>query len=144
MIMRSLFPTLVIAVISMAASGNTNRLASADRDQQHPDLRLLHADVPMYPQMARVARVSGSVEVRVTISGGLVTSTEVRSGAAVLAHATEDNIKSWRFGESVNTKLTAKFIYELDRRKPSYGQNPRVELELPFKVIIISAPVLGD
>jgi outer membrane biosynthesis protein TonB len=142
--MRNVLSMLTIAVISMAAAGNTDPIARADHDQQHPDLRLVHADVPMYPQMARLARVSGIVEVQVTINNGLVAKTEVKSGAGVLANATEENIKSWRFQESVNTTLTVKFIYQLDKRKPSYGQNPRVELELPFKVTITSAPIQGD
>jgi outer membrane biosynthesis protein TonB len=134
----------MIAATSMAVAGNANQVEGAIHDQQHPDLRLLHAEVPIYPQLARVTRVSGTVEVQVTISNGAVDNTKVKSGAAVLAHATEENIKSWRFAESVNTTLTAKFIYQLDKRKRSYRQNPRVELELPFKATITSSPVLGD
>lgn len=141
---RTLMATLVIAAVGMGTPGSADRSAGADHDQQHPNLRLLHADVPMYPQLARVARVSGTVEMQVTINNGVVTNTEARTGPGILCDATSESIRSWRFAESINTTITTSFTYELDVDKPSYGQNPRVELELPFKVTIISTPVLGD
>jgi len=145
---------LMIAAISTAVLGNSKRLGGTEserssgdekqKNQQHADLRLTHADVPMYPQMARLARVSGVVEVQVTVNNGAVTNTEVKSGAGVLAQATEENVKSWRFAQSANTTFVTKFTYKLDEKKPLYGQNPRVELDLPFRATITSAPVLGD
>lgn len=39
------------------------------------------ADVPLYPPMARIARIAGTVQVKVTIKDGSVANTELRSSA---------------------------------------------------------------
>jgi hypothetical protein len=51
----------------------------------------------MYPQLARTARIFGTVEVQVAVKDGKVVSTEVKSGPPVLAQATVENIRTWRF-----------------------------------------------
>lgn len=140
--MRKLLPTLAIAVI-----GSVLAQTAATQNQQveqHRDLRLEHADVPMYPQLARTARIFGTVEVQVTVKDGKVANTEVKSGPPVLARATVENIQTWRFYHLVNATFTTKFIYQLETKEPLDPQNPKVELQLPLLVKITTVPVPLD
>jgi len=111
---------------------------------QSGDLRVEHADVPTYPTIARTARISGKVEVRVTVKDGNVISTEVKSGPPILARTTVANIQSWRFYPLVNATFTTTFIYELNSVQPLDPQNPKVELQLPLFVKITTLPALLD
>src|SRR5712691_11501908 len=109
---RKKLPTFVILVIGSALA-QTNAPQKTQVERQR-DLRLEHADVPMYPQLARSARIVGTVEVQVTVKDGKVVNTEVKSGPAVLARATAENIQSWRFYPLVNATFITTFIYQLE------------------------------
>lgn len=137
--MKKLLPALVIVVIS-CVTGQTTATQN-QQVEQHSDLRLERADVPMYPQLARTARISGTVEVQVTVKDGKVVNTEVKSGPSVLARATVENIRSWRFYRLVNATFTTKFIYQLETKEPLDPQNPKVELQLPLLAKITAVPV---
>lgn len=111
---------------------------------QQSDLRLEHAEVPGYPQLARTARIFGTVEVQVTVEDGKVVNAVVKSGPAVLAKATVENIQSWRFYSLVNATFITKFIYQLETKEALDPQNPRVELQLPLVAKITAVPVQLD
>jgi len=136
---RKKLPTFVILVIGSALA-QTNAPQKTQVERQR-DLRLEHADVPMYPQLARSARIVGTVEVQVTVKDGKVVNTEVKSGPAVLARATAENIQSWRFYPLVNATFITTFIYQLEMKLPLDPQNPRVELQLPLLAKITAVPV---
>jgi TonB family protein len=157
--MRRLLGMLIVAAISSAAAQTLHEAGhaagfqadkssqNAEAEKQHmqrADLRLEHADVPMYPQLARTARISGTVQVQVTVKDGKVVSTEVKSGPPMLAPATVENIQTWRFHPLVNATFTTKFIYQIETKEPLDPQNPRVELQLPLLVKITAVPVLLD
>jgi len=158
--MRRLLGMLIVAAFSAAAaqtmlheaghaagfqSDKSSQNSEAEkRHTQRADLRLEHADVPMYPQLARTARIFGTVQVRVTVKDGKVVSTEVQSGHPMLAPATVENIQTWRFHPLVNATFTTKFTYQLETKKPLDPQNPKVELQLPLLVKITAVPVTLD
>jgi Gram-negative bacterial TonB protein C-terminal len=112
--------------------------------EQHGALRLEHADVPMYPQVARTLRIYGTVEVRVTVKDGNVVNTEVKSGPRKLVDSTVDNIKGWRFNRLDHGTFTTKFVYQLEMKGPIDPNNARVELQLPFLAKITAVPVILD
>lgn len=153
MMMRTLLSLLVVAVIGTAApqtgadeskyaAGLQSDKSSANSEaQKHPDLRLEHADVPMYPPLGRTAHITGTVQVLVTVKDGKVTNTEVKSGSPILARAALENIQTWRFYYLVNTTFTTKFVYQLETIKHLDPQNPKVELQLPLLVKITAVPV---
>jgi TonB family protein len=139
---RKLLPVIVILIFNIAVA----QVATAQKPQtdQHLDLRLEHAEVPMYPQLARTARIFGTVEVQVTVKDGHVAKTEVKSGPPVLTQATVENIQAWRFYPLVNATFTTKFIYKLEEKEQLDPQNPKVELQLPLLAKITAVPVLLD
>lgn len=159
--LRRLLPLFVLAAIGSAApqtavhesnhaAGSQSDKSSAnsepqkEQERQPADLRLEHADVPMYPQLARTARIFGTVQVQITVKEGKVVKTEVKSGPPVLAPATVENIQTWRFYPLVNATFTTKFIYQLETKEALDPQNPKVELQLPLLVKITAVPVLLD
>jgi outer membrane biosynthesis protein TonB len=144
----------IVAAVFVAAAQKSNHAAGSQpdkapknsetqkqQDQRPKDLRLEYAEVPMYPQLGRLARISGTVEVQVTVKDGEVVKTEVKSGPPVLTQATIKNILTWRFYHLVNGRFTTKFIYLLETNDLLDPQNPKVELQLPLLVRITAVRV---
>jgi hypothetical protein len=103
---------------------------------------LVHGDLPGYPALAKTARITGTVQMRVIVDNGEVVGTETISGHPLLVTTTIDNIKSWKFDKTVRTTFATTFIYRLDgeserTREPS---NPTLELELPSLAKITAKP----
>src|SRR5205807_2589443 len=61
------------------------------------DLQLLRADLPLYPDGARVAGLEGEVKVEVTLKEGKVAATRVIAGDRALAAAAIASIQTWTF-----------------------------------------------
>jgi len=80
---------------------------------------LINRVQPQYPEIARVARISGTVELRAIIGrDGRVRSVEVLSGSPLLIAAAEAAVRQWRYrptlldGEAVEveTLITVRFV----------------------------------
>src|SRR5512146_1668826 len=67
--------------------------------QESPKLpELLSYDVPQYPPLARMARITGDVDVEVITDGyGVTSATVVVAQHALLKDAAVENAKTWRF-----------------------------------------------
>jgi TonB family protein len=66
--------------------------------QNLPDPVLRGAQLPMYPPLAELARVSGDVKASFVIDEtGAVTSVNVNSANDLLSKATQENIHTWKF-----------------------------------------------
>jgi protein TonB len=81
---------------------------------------LLQKTVPIYPAIAKAARVSGTVVLQATISkSGTIEGLHVVSGPAMLQQAAQDAVKSWRYrpyllnGEPVEVETTVNVIFTL-------------------------------
>ncbi len=115
-------------------------LGEASRpDRRNPVPLLLEAAVPLYPDIARNAQISGEVIVEVTIKGGRAVATAVKAGDRALAQAALKNIATWRFDEKVEATLTTRFEFILELRKTGADRNTRLELNLPSSARIITA-----
>ena len=81
---------------------------------------LLQKTMPVYPPIAKAARVSGTVVLQATISKtGLIENLRVLSGPAMLQQAALDAVKSWRYrpyllnNEPVEVETTVNVIFTL-------------------------------
>jgi hypothetical protein len=93
--------------------------------------------IPLYPELAKVARVSGIVNLRVSVKKGNVIEADAKSSAPlILVNAAVDNIKTWSFTPDSNGALDVKYVYELEKEESAAPENPRVEMQLPFLVKI--------
>ncbi len=99
-----------------------------------------HADVPLYPGLARAARLSGTVRIHVQVRNGVVVSTEARSDAhAVLVNADLSNVKTWQFSTDASGAFDVTYVYELEEGEVGLTPEPaRVEMQLPNLVKISS------
>ena len=116
----------------------SGQLLVAQQAREYP--LVLRADAPVYPPLARMAKITGKIEAEFTIKGGEVVAAEAKTGHPFLVKATTDNIRSWHFAPEVNGRFTATFMYELHGSETASMQNPKVEMQLPALVKIIAAP----
>jgi TonB family protein len=69
---------------------------------------------PVYPELARKMRLSGTVKIEVTVTpNGLVKEARVVGGHPVLANAALDAAKKWRF-EPSPTESTGVIDFKFD------------------------------
>jgi len=80
---------------------------------------LLQKTIPVYPPIAKAARVSGTVVLQATISkGGTIENLRVIGGPAMLQQAAMDAVRRWRYtpyslnGQPIakETRITISFI----------------------------------
>lgn len=80
---------------------------------------LVHKVEPLYPALARAARIQGSVHLQAIISKkGVIENLQVLSGPPMLAGAAVDAVRQWRYrpyllnGEAVEvqTEITVNFV----------------------------------
>ena len=92
-------------------------------------------NTPLYPEIARNAGISGDVSLEVTVSVGIVSKADVKSGDRMLSDEAVRNVKTWRFASNTNTTFATKFTYALERRKATHDRT-RIEMQLPTAVQI--------
>jgi hypothetical protein len=100
---------------------------------------LQESALPVYPPIGRAARITGKVVVAVTVSGGKVTGTEVKSGPRLLAGGAVANLQTWRFASDVNG--TFPDSYAISGDETDNPTNPRVEMLPSLDVNITARPV---
>jgi protein TonB len=81
---------------------------------------LVQRTTPVYPQIAKEARVSGTVVLQATISkAGLIENLRVISGPTMLRQSAQDAVKSWRYrpymldGAPVEVETTVNVTFTL-------------------------------
>jgi hypothetical protein len=98
---------------------------------------VVRGELPSYPVAAQKAGITGIVVLEVRIHNGQVVAVELKSGDRLLGSAAQDNVRTWRFEETVEAAFAATFVFELERRMTGSDQNPRLELHLPRYVRVI-------
>lgn len=99
--------------------------------------------VPLYPPLARAAKVQGVVHLKVVTDGTRVVTAQAEDGSRVLAAAAEENARTWQFSKHEPTSFTVTYRYRLDANADP--NNPTVTLRFPTEVDVSMAPlVLSD
>lgn len=96
-------------------------------------------EMPIYPLLARQARIQAEVQLRVTTDGSRPVSVTIESGQPMLAKAAQENVKTWAFLKHEPTSFETHFSYTLTESAscdPALPENGRVLLELPGRVEI--------
>jgi TonB family protein len=91
-----------------------------------------------------MARLQGTVKIRVGIGmDGVVTSAKASGASKLLEAAAEENIRRWTFAlgteSSVSRQAVITFVYRLEG-KEEYDSPSSVVLDLPYRVEITSHP----
>jgi len=70
-------------IFLLAALGQNIQQPVSSEDTFYP--RLLHAELPLYPPLARSAHITGKVEIEVTVEKGSVVDAQVKSAKIQIA-----------------------------------------------------------
>lgn len=99
--------------------------------------------VPLYPPLARAAKVQGVVHLKVVTDGKRVVTPRAENGNRLLAAASEENARTWHFSKHEPTSFTVTYRYRLDANADP--NSPTVTLRFPTEVDVSIAPlVLSD
>ncbi|MFP5226608.1 MAG: energy transducer TonB [Acidobacteriota bacterium] len=135
-------PTVQRTTVLLALMLALTSISSAQMAQTERTIPLLQeAALPTYPAIWRAARISGKVVAAVTIKEGKVVDVQRKSGNPYLFYSTEQNIKTWRFGDAVNTAFDVTFTYEMTDNESDAPTNPTVTILPTLDVLITARPV---
>lgn len=93
-----------------------------------------HAEVPLYPPLARAANISGVLHVVITTDGHRVVTAHTQEGNKLLRDAAEKNAMSWQFTTHEPITFTVTYVYKLVDDRELQPNNPRVILRFPTDV----------
>lgn len=97
---------------------------------------VIAGQMPLYPPIARAARVSGIVKMQVTTDGNFVTSIKVESGPPMLVKFARANVQTWEFLQHKPTNFETTFEYVIEEPAQCNYSNASVKLDLPAHVRI--------
>lgn len=111
------------------------------------DSPVLGADMPLYPALARTAKITGKVEVQVvTGADGKVISAQVKNGHPLLSRAVLENVKTWRF--SGPSERTITYEFRIEERKENvfddYYRYGKIIFQPPNSVAVIFPPPIVE
>jgi TonB family protein len=130
------FLTLLLVMTAPVAGQSPIHVEAADA-QKH---LAAHVD-PVYPAIAKAARIQGEVEIAIVIdSDGKVASEKVVGGPPMLRQAALDAIRKWQFepfeirgaATSVSTTLTVTFSLEKQKDGPTADQEKAAQAWFPL------------
>jgi hypothetical protein len=98
------------------------------------------AEVPLYPPLARAAKISGVLHVVVTTDGHRVVTAHAQEGHKFLRDAAEKNAMSWQFSTHEPTTFTVTYVYKLVDDLEPQPDNPRVIIRFPTDVEVDASP----
>lgn len=135
--------TFVLNIIS--CKGQTVSAQAKDARNIEVSFFLTHAEMPLYPSLARIARICGSVNLVVTVKEGSVIDIVADSSAPIiLVEAARKNAATWKFEPDTNGKFEIKFIYDLEKEEVVQPQNPHIEIQIPSFIRITAKPVIKN
>ncbi|MDR3720321.1 MAG: energy transducer TonB [Candidatus Acidoferrales bacterium] len=108
--------------------------------QQLSEPILQSAQMPMYPVIARFARVTGEVVAEFTLDdSGSVASVQILSGPQLLWRATQENIQTWKFqipkkSTEANQEYKTTFTYRFSGREVEGDEESGKALKLTVTV----------
>lgn len=108
-------------------------------EDKTPDIPVVKsAEMPLYPHLARLARIEGTVRVQVTTDGTAVARMAASGAHPVLLNAAQENLKTWRFYPHRSLTFTVEFVYKLEPPEVYGPVNATLKLDLPNRVEILS------
>jgi TonB family protein len=120
-------PCLFLSILAYCS------LAMSQQSSNLPDV--LGASVPLYPPLARAAKVQGTVLLTVVVEGGKVRSTKVVSGHPMLSQAAESNLETWKLVSMPTQTFTVTYLYKLSDRCKG---RPSISTNFPTEVMVCS------
>ncbi len=100
---------------------------------------------PTYPRLARLARITGAVDVDIEVDKDGSVRSAIGSGAHnLLNRAAEENVKKWTFCSSnENFKVKIIYAYRFEGQAEYQESPPKVVFHLPRVEIVPHPPMPG-
>ncbi|MGH9780887.1 MAG: hypothetical protein ACRD33_03630 [Candidatus Acidiferrales bacterium] len=151
---------LALMFVGASAFGQNLSHAAPDDGRHYPTV--IAAAVPLYPQIALAAHISGTVEIRVSVEKGAVVDAQVKSVeiqltdpehravyderakmkvSPYLSNPAIANVKTWKFQPEDHGAFLVTFIYEISGKETLHPRTQKVELNLPLFVKVIASPL---
>jgi hypothetical protein len=106
------------------------------QDAKHELPLVIGGKMPLYPIMARTARIEGIVKVRVTTDGEKVGSIQAESGPPMLVRFVKENVLTWEFTKHNPTTFVTTFEFVLEGPDQCSYSNGVSVLRLPLEARI--------
>ena len=129
--MKRALTTLVILWIAYLLGLNVGTAQTAKTSDV---LVVKSGEMPLYPHLARAARLEGTVRLEVATDGVSVAKVAATGAPKLLMEAAEQNVKTWQFYTHRPQTFTVIFVYKLEKQEVSGFANPTLLLELPNRV----------
>jgi hypothetical protein len=126
---RGIILVVILAILAPV------ELGLAQESRERPPI-VVEAAVPLYPPLARQARIEGVVRLEVVTNGERISETHVVSGHPLLAQASKQNVETWRFKPTKSKTFGVTFRYKIlpDSGCDVLTNNSTVLLRLPTEV----------
>jgi outer membrane biosynthesis protein TonB len=79
---------------------------------------------PIYPPLARQARIQGQVHLRLTTNGHVVTDVVATEGHPLLAQSAEQNVRTWKFVDHAAATFDVTFNFRMLEDAGTFLQQP--------------------
>lgn len=92
------FPFTILLVLGVLLNAQTEPCFGQDETTSTPTRKLVNRVMPMYPQMARSLKLSGSVKLEVQVQpNGNVKAVQVKGGNPVLVQSAQSAVRGWKW-----------------------------------------------
>jgi TonB family protein len=88
-------------------------LIATGQEPQEALPKVVRHDQPIYPPLARTARIEGEVHLKITTDGESISNVEVQSGHPILTKAAEENVRTWKFASHLPGAYSVTYQYKL-------------------------------
>lgn len=139
--------SLLAAVAVVAALGLNSGSQSHNLEPSVAPV-VVEASIPIYPRVAHMANIHGTVHLQITSDGHRVTAIRAENGPKLLVSAAETNVRTWQFDGGKPTTFIVTYKYSVIAPKEWTGDrhNSIITLRLPSEVdiSILRWPPVGD
>ena len=90
--------------------------------------------MPLYPIIARAARIQGVVKIKVTTDGKRVTAVYAESGPPMLVKFAKQNILTWEFLQDKPATFITTIEYVIEEPAKCVYSNDSLTLNLPLEI----------
>lgn len=95
--------------------------------------KVVHTEVPRYPERARRANIEGDVEVETVVADGEIIQVTAISGDRLFVDDAECFVRGLRFSHQTTERFVVRLEFRLEDRGMNLNSNPRIELDLPYR-----------
>jgi len=132
-------PLWMFSILTLFAANQVVCQVDSQKNPHH-SIRMVSAEVPLYPEDAETAGIEGTIIVEVQVRNGEVFEAIANNGPLLLRRSALANVHTWHFSTNLTMKFHSKFTYRLMAASGCDMDRQRLTtLNLPYTVEITSS-----